>query len=190
MVSKLFGGWFWGLVLMVVGFVWLLDNLGVIYFDFGDLVGSIWPIAIIAVGVWMLWGGRSKEVVTGGPSPQRIKHGLGDLDMSPDSISEQGLDLRMGAGEVELDLTKTRLQDKENVVAIKIGLGDMRIRVPSEVPVSVHGRTGVGDLHLLGHDADGFAAQLNHQDATYDTATKKLRIVARSGLGDIKVTRG
>ncbi len=45
---------FWGTVLVLVGLVLFLDNLGV----FGDLSvwRLIWPLLLIAVGVWVLVG--------------------------------------------------------------------------------------------------------------------------------------
>ena len=44
---------FWGIVMIVVGFFWLGNNLD--WFDFNI---PIWPIAIIIVGLYLLIEGR------------------------------------------------------------------------------------------------------------------------------------
>ena len=183
-------GLFWGLVLLIVGAVWLLNNVGAVFFDFGEFIGRAWPVAIIIVGIWILVGSRQPSVVKGNPAAQRLSHGLGDLHMTPDRIDPEGLEVKVGAGEVKMDLTGTKLQDRENLVTVKIGFGDIEIRTPNNVPVFVNGRTGAGDLHLFGRDADGFAARLDFRDPDYELSARKLRIDLKAGLGDIRVERG
>jgi len=43
------------LVLIVIGVLFLLQNLGYGGFDFGDLIRKWWPLILIAVGVGMLF---------------------------------------------------------------------------------------------------------------------------------------
>ena len=45
---------FWGLVLLLIGAVFLMDNLGV-DIDVWDLIGDYWPVLLIAVGVKQIW---------------------------------------------------------------------------------------------------------------------------------------
>ena len=44
---------FWGAVLIILGGLFLLSNLGIIT---ADVWGIIWPTALILFGVWLLWG--------------------------------------------------------------------------------------------------------------------------------------
>jgi len=179
-----------GLVLVLLGLLWLLNNIGVMYFDFGDFMARAWPVAIIIVGVWLLMGGRRERVVISNGAADHVSHGLGDVDYAPTHIGPNGLALRVSAGEVRLDLTKAALEPRESRVAVKIGFGDVRVLVPKDVAVRIDGRTGIGDLHLLDRHADGFGANLDYEDANYSAATKRLYIEAKAGLGDVKVTRG
>ena len=105
------------------------------------------------------------------------------------SLDARGLQVRVGAGEVRLDLRPTRLTGAENTIYVKVGLGDGRIDVPRDLPVSIDARTGGGDLHLLGRESDGFAARLDFKDPGYDAAARKLRLTIRVGLGDVQVRR-
>jgi lia operon protein LiaF len=184
----------WGGILVTVGFLWLLNNTGAFEFDFGEMVSRGWPIIIIALGVWMLAGrsGRRKLEVTVSPSgvvAEKFSHGLGEVELAPEAIDTHGLEIKMGAGEVKLDLRQTRLESAENRVTVKVGLGDVRIEVPKDLPVCVDAKTGGGDLNLLGRESDGFAARLDFKDPGYDGAPRRLFLTIRIGLGDVRVRR-
>lgn len=47
--SGRFPGSFWGPVLLILGTLWLLDNIDVTHV----VIGRLWPLWLIAVGVWM-----------------------------------------------------------------------------------------------------------------------------------------
>jgi predicted membrane protein len=188
---------FWGLLLVGAGLIWLLNNVGAIDFDFGEFVQRAWPVIIIALGVWMLTGSSRRRVqveVVGAPaftskSSESLTHGLGEVEMAPESIDSRGLEVKVGAGEVKLDLRQTRFADGESSLHVKLGLGDVRIDLPRDLPVAIDAKTGGGDLHLLGRESDGFAARLDFKDQNYDIALRKLRVVTRVGLGDVSVKR-
>jgi predicted membrane protein len=189
-VKKSNRGMFGGMLLLVVGTVWLFNNFGVFRFDFGDFIGQAWPLIIIFVGVYLLFGAKVMAPIASVAGTGTIKQAVGEMDLTPESIGPDGLLIALSAGEVRLDLRDARLQDGENLVEVKLGAGDVRIKTPLGIPLSIEGTTGVGDLHLLGRDVDGFVAKLNHEDDDYKQAGKKLRIIAKAGLGDVRVTRG
>jgi hypothetical protein len=41
----------WGLILVVVGVLLLLDKLHYIQFDFGDFLHTWWPLILIVIGL-------------------------------------------------------------------------------------------------------------------------------------------
>lgn len=45
------GSWFWGLSLLVVGFLFLLENIGIIKINVWNI---LWPILLILLGIWFL----------------------------------------------------------------------------------------------------------------------------------------
>ena len=51
---------FWGLLLMVLGVLFLLDQMGRL--DFGDLVGRYWPVIFILIGVSILLSNNFRNV--------------------------------------------------------------------------------------------------------------------------------
>lgn len=90
--SGRFPGSFWGPVLLLLGTLWLLDNIDVTHVA----VGRLWPLWLIAVGVWMFlrasghidWPPRRPPDSTigpgnnppagnlgGAPHPDEVRHG-------------------------------------------------------------------------------------------------------------------
>jgi hypothetical protein len=49
---------FWGIILIVIGSLLLLNKMGVIY---GSFWGYLWPILIIAVGLKLVAGDKRKR---------------------------------------------------------------------------------------------------------------------------------
>jgi hypothetical protein len=45
---------FWGLVLLLVGVLFLLDNFGV-DIDVWDIIGDYWPLILIGIGAKNIW---------------------------------------------------------------------------------------------------------------------------------------
>lgn len=81
---------FLGILILLLGCLFLLDSLGVISINLGMI---IFPVFIIAVGVWILWGAASqKSLETQHATVQlegahrarvRIRHGAGRLQLKP-----------------------------------------------------------------------------------------------------------
>lgn len=54
---------FWGLVLILVGVLFLFDRLGRL--DFGELIGRWWPLLLIGAGLWHLISSRFQDKIGG-----------------------------------------------------------------------------------------------------------------------------
>lgn len=48
----------WGLILVVIGLIFFLDNLD---FDIWDFIARLWPLALIVWGVWKLYFGLKER---------------------------------------------------------------------------------------------------------------------------------
>ena len=80
---------FWGLVLVVLGALLLLDNLNILQFSVWQIV---WPLLLIAAGAWVLLGvtqggrGEAQQLsvpLEGEPAAQvKLSHGAGELVVS------------------------------------------------------------------------------------------------------------
>jgi hypothetical protein len=54
---------FWGLVLILFGVLFLLDQMGQL--DFGEFIGRWWPLILVAVGLWQLVSSQFRELAGG-----------------------------------------------------------------------------------------------------------------------------
>jgi hypothetical protein len=113
-------GLFWGVVLLFIGLLLLLNNLGIIAVN---VWGAVWAVVLIALGLGVLWsivigsGAVEGEAVTipleGASSARvRVKHGAGRLyvsgDAAPHALVEgtfsSGLDYQARRRGEELDI--------------------------------------------------------------------------------------
>ena len=89
---------FWGLVFILLGGLFLLDNFGVIAVD---LWSVIWPLLLILFGGWVLWmsfygGDESLETESAsiplegaGEAKLTLKHGAGKLRLAAGASADQ-----------------------------------------------------------------------------------------------------
>lgn len=188
-MRKGFGTLLWGAILITLGILILFDNLRIL--EFWDSLGKLWPIILILVGIWIIYqrseGTTTKDGII--PKQKNLSQGFGDLIIDAKDMDPDGLNLSSGFGDVEVNLTKARFEEKEHNVNISSGFGDVRVMLPQDVPVSATGKSLAGKIDILGRTADGLGNNLSHKDENYDSSTKKVKIFAKLGFGDIKVFR-
>ena len=178
-----------GVILIVIGFLALLDNLRIV--SFWSALGKLWPLILIALGVWLLvkrrhltWG-EKVEIREG----RKYSKAFGDLKIDSPGMDPHGTDVEMGFGDLEVNLTKAGFSDRENVIHLALGFGDIKVWIPSEIKAKVSASCGAGDIDILGKTAEGLGRTVDYQDEDYDSSQKRLRIFAKLGFGDIKVSR-
>jgi hypothetical protein len=186
-----------GIVLIVIGGLWLLHVLGV------PIVWSIvLPVAVVLVGIAVLAGGRSP--VTAGLVPLGVVLAVvaGIVALLPGASSletgDRVLEVRelgdlqdayqLGAGQLTLDLRALDLPPGRTELRVDVGLGDLRVRVPAEATIEVDGRVTAGELRAFGTQVDGVGARRQVTDAGREDAGT-LAIEARVGLGTLEVSR-
>ncbi|MGB8951665.1 MAG: DUF5668 domain-containing protein [Candidatus Aminicenantales bacterium] len=54
---------FWGLLLVILGFLFLFDQMGRL--DFGDIISTYWPVIFIIIGLSILWSNSFRHAGPG-----------------------------------------------------------------------------------------------------------------------------
>jgi predicted membrane protein len=120
----------WGLILIGVGAIFQLNNLGFTRIGIGDL----WPVAIIAVGLVLMWGALRPPNVSKGP--------IDSTDMFNAVAIFSGCERRVKSqnfkggratsifGGVELDLRDAKIEGDEATIEVNCIFGGVEIRVP------------------------------------------------------------
>jgi hypothetical protein len=155
---------FWGPVLILLGVLFLLSQLGYIQ---GDVLSWFWPILIIAVGAWILVGGLQARNARFETAEQfsvplqgaregslTIHHGAGEINLR--AGANPG-DFITGLSGVGLN-KKTQLNDGKLEVEIDAGptfvpfigpeSGLWEYRLSGDVPLSVKIEAGASRLNL------------------------------------------
>ncbi len=178
-----------GLVLILVGILALLDNLQ--FISFWSALGKLWPLILIGLGIWLLvkrrllYWSEKFEIKEG----KKYSKAFGDLKIDGSGIDPHGMDVEMGFGDLEVNLTRASFSDRENVIHLALGFGDIKVWIPSDVKVKASASCGAGDIDLLGKTADGLGRSVDYQDEDYDSVQKRLKISAKIGFGDIRISR-
>lgn len=115
-----------------------------------------------------------------------LHHGFDDRSYTVAHTQDLRREYRLGLGELHLDLSSIRLPAGETRTAARVDIGELRVIVPKDVAVRVRAEAMVGELHVLGRDAegdDGVKLRVNEAGA------RVLVLDARVGGGTIRVTR-
>jgi hypothetical protein len=198
---------FWGLVVLLVGILLLLDNLG--YFPGVNIWGLIWPVFLIALGGWILWnyfskGSRQVEHVTiptEGAQRARIRfqHGAGRIDISAGTSQESLIEGDFGGG---VDVSKhqsdvgveIRLKVPGNIFAFDWSPGqslDWSMRLNRDIPLTLSLETGASESRLDLSDLRVTDLELRFgagsTSLTLPTNAGFTRVVIGSGVASLNV---
>jgi predicted membrane protein len=132
----------WGVILIVVGTIFQLNNLGITHLRFADM----WPVAIIAVGLLLMWGAMKPPLILKGVS------GTGDTADVLEAVAIfGGTERRIKSqtfkggrvtsifGGVELDFRDANIDGDEATLDVNCIFGGVEIRVPDRW--NVHSRS-------------------------------------------------
>src|SRR5580693_8215519 len=113
------------------------------------------------------------------PLEIKVDMGAGHGNLRLRDIDVTRLNLEMGAGQVDVDLTGDRKSDL--TADIEGGVGEANIRLPKNVGVMVHASGGIGtiDAHGLKHDGDEYTNDL------YGKSPVTIHLKVEGGVGRI-----
>lgn len=145
----------WGLIFMVAGTLWLLNNLYLINFRIWDL----WPLFLVVLGGSMIMRSRSSRRVSGNfvDSDSTIN---GVAIMSGFRRTNSSQDFRGGQltaimGGCEVDLRQASIQNGEAVIDVFAFWGGVELKVPEDWTVDVQGIPLMGGFDDATHPPTG-----------------------------------
>ena len=188
------GGGLLYLLALVLAALIQLSALHIGHFDAGTI---FWAVVVIAVAFEVLrgpnwrqdwrraWGRDWRRDWRRG---RRWRYGIGDVDVTLEASQSRRL-MHEGhlIGDIRLDLSQVQLEDGETPFELNALIGDITVLVPADLPVSVAAEVTVGDIRIFRQSADGLGRRLSYQSPGYDTAPRKVRIMAHLLVGDITV---
>jgi len=186
------------LILITLGVLFLLDNLGVA--DFGTILSTYWPLILILIGVRIFFRYGRSPVQSTAPgtmgtgatlestaSALNNSNVFGDVDLKINSKEFRGGSVSTTFGDMNIDLSEIALAEGEQVLKIDGVFGDLHILVPKDIEIFVTTHSVFGDVRVLGNIRSGFGQEISYSSPNYSSASKKLRVVSNQVFGDVKV---
>lgn len=204
----------WGMLLIVVGLLMLLETMDIM--DFGSTVRQFWPVILILWGVMlMLRRGRTRrrspvqetppmtvstagertppiaDKVTATDADQVFSSGVfGDQKLVVRSHAFRGGSVSVVFGDIHIDLSACAVADGSHTLKLSGVFGDVKVRLPRDVPVRVSANTLFGDVSVNEQKRTGVSPSLLHEEPLYSQASRRLWIDAAQVFGDVEVMGG
>lgn len=115
------------------------------------------------------------------PLELKVEMGAGHGRLHLQNIPLTRLDVQMGAGQVDVDLTGDRRKDLSG--AIKGAVGQATIRLPKSVGVSVTARGGIGTVSAHGFQNNGDS----YTNDAYGKTPATIRLNVEGGIGQVNL---
>jgi lia operon protein LiaF len=110
---------------------------------------------------------------------------------TPSGVYEwNDINIQSGLGDTIIDLSYTVLPKGETVIFIRNIIGNIQIRIPYEIEVSVNHSCIVGSTTVLeNHQSKIFNQVFHLKTSGYDGAEQKVKIISSLLVGNLEVTR-
>ena len=172
-----------GVVLVIVGIIFLLNNLDIRIFRY------VWPSTLVVIGIYFIYRSWRKHAA-GSWSWETDSSLIGDNLHTNFSGEVDGANVSHFIGDTELNLSGGTLKPGLNKMSISSFIGDIRVSVPKEWAVELSGSSFIGGHLLVERKQDGIFSSSRFKSADYDGAEKKLSLSCSTFIGDIKVRQG
>ena len=192
------GNLLWGFILILIGLLFLLDNLYIM--DFGDFISTFWPAILILIGIKIILDKRQKEPDDEFSQPlsekkstqtsrDRISENnvFGDVIMNVVSDNFAGGSVSNVFGDVKIDLSDVVVTSDLCKVMINGVFGDITIISPKGIPLQAKASAVIGDLVVKGTRKEWFLPNLDHTDPGYENASPRLFIQGGVVFGSVNI---
>jgi hypothetical protein len=163
---------------------------------------SVFAAALLTVGLALVlgtWIGRGRGLIPVGAVLTvglviaallnvPLRGGIGNRFDAPANLTDLRSSYHLAIGREELDLTAVPLTGGTRHVEVTVGLGDLRVTVPSTTKLVVHASAGTGRLRVL--DAEVNGTDLRRDvivPAAGGTQQGELDLDLRVGVGELQV---
>ena len=137
---------------------------------------------------WLILPALLLAVSAGGVSAAGVSGsgGVGERHYQPASTSDLRDHYELGIGQLDIDLRDLDLPPGDTPLEVDLGVGDLRIVVPSDVCLASKVEIGAGEARVLGRVNDGVDVSYEERPEAPPSASRLL-LDAEIGLGAIEV---
>lgn len=197
------GGLWWGVILIAIGVLMLLDNMYVV--DFGDILHTYWPVIFIIWGLSLLGrrssSGRSESdpsfgrvdgvtaTVYPGSDANQLSSStvFGDYRVAVQSKSFAGGTVSTTFGNTDIDLLNAQLAEGEHALKLDGVFGNTWVHLPKDMAFAVFANTTFGDTRVNDQRKGGVSSSLDYTSPDFHLAAKRLRISVSRVFGNVTI---
>lgn len=190
-----------GGVLLVIGGLWLLERLGAIDLSVTTVLAIGTVIVGLAVAFLSTDGPHGGLIVFGtilalvatltAVAPlEGFQGGVGERFVDVTGPSELQTEYNLAMGNLTIDLTDLEALDEATTVAASVGMGELVIRVPDDIAVSIEASAGAGQVSVFDRSAEGLGVDLSFESDSFAASRVGLRIRAEVFMGQVEVRSG
>lgn len=162
--------------LIGLGLLYLVAN----FFENIDPGALFWPLALILLGAVLIF--RPKSI-----APENAEtYFARDINLGSD-WKPGDKEVRMFAGDIDIDLRKMDLQPGENHYWVKFFAGDITVDVPEEVGLKVDSTGFVVEVKLDGDSTSNVMTGYHYESENYSQADKKFILHTTAFAVDLKI---
>jgi phage shock protein PspC (stress-responsive transcriptional regulator) len=179
-LSSAMGGWI--TAQHIVGVVLAILGAGMVIGSFRrggrGLIGLAIPLSAIGIAMTAIF-------------PSGVHGGVGDIRVTPTSLSDVRGTYERGVGTIELDLTQLPSSGSVHT-RVHLGLGDATVIVPENANVEVKCEAGLGDVKCLDREQSGTnnRVAIGNDEGPDGSAGLDLDLSVDVGTGSVEVRRG
>ena len=201
--SSMRGRKFWGLILVSLGVLLLLDKMNLL--DFGEFISNFWPLIFIFIGARMILSrsSRPRSEATVIPPATTTWETAPGASFIADSLSEnrfigdfnmrlQSEDFRGGTvstfiGDFNIDLSNVTIKSGDRYLTFSGFIGDAMLVLPKNLAYAIQANAFVGDFKIFGRRDGGFGLNKTYKSTDYDNAPARLNVRISYFIGDVTV---
>lgn len=187
-----------GLLLIVVGTLFLLDNLGYVNSEY--LFENFWPLILVLIGVLLLFrrsyrapriGGISEKTATAFPESDSdflVRSALvGNIEVKVTSKNFSGGSCSVVFGNIGMVLREAQPQIGQSTLKLNGVFGSIRVEAPADIAIAVNSTLVAGHIEVNDQKKSGLFETIVFKSPGFDTAQRKLIVQASQMFGNISV---
>lgn len=190
-----------GLVLVLIGTLWLLERTGTIDITSTAVLG----LGTLVTGVaLMLLANRGPHgglialgtilavvtLLTAAAPFEGFQGGIGDRTVALTSVEGIKPDYNLAMGTMTLDLREIDDFEATTQLTASVGMGELVVRVPEDIDIAVETRVGAGEFEMLGSVVDGVGLDESYASPGSRSGSETLSLHISVFMGRVEVTDG
>ena len=187
-----------GLLVIVVGVLFLLKNINVVDVGISEIIRTYWPLVLIVLGIVAIRISRKvrrefrwekeevKPEVEGGEIRISRKFGSYDFDFKGKELGSGKIELVLG--EASFDIRDAIIPEGHNILKILSKMASVKIKANKEQPLMIKAKVLMGEVKIFENRQSGFVPEVEYKSDTFETSPSQLTLLIKHSMGEVVVS--